>query len=154
MHRIVAQTFESVIKVKYHVPPEMLSRFEIHRIEKGDWIDLRCGEDMEIKAGETVNIPLGVSMELERGFEAWVAPRSSTLSNYGLIGIFSVIDNSYCGDNDIWHLLAYATRNVSLHCGDRIAQFRVARSMGQMEFKTVDHLGNPDRGGLGSTGKT
>jgi len=146
-----------IIKVKYHLPSDMTQKeidaFKIEQTEIGDWIDLRCGKALDIKAGDTINIPLGISMELPKGYEAWIAPRSSTLANYGLIGIFGIIDNAYRGDNDIWHLLAYATRDTSLHIGDRIAQFRIAKNMGRIRFQEVDHLGNPDRGGLGSTGK-
>ena len=46
---------------------------------KSDWIDLRAAEDVTLKQGEFKLIPLGVGMELPKGYEAHVVPRSSTL---------------------------------------------------------------------------
>ena len=39
---------------------------------KSDWIDLRASETVELKAGEFKLIPLGVAMELPKGYEAHV----------------------------------------------------------------------------------
>ena len=52
---------------------------------KSDWIDLRASETVELKAGEFKLIPLGVAMELPKGYEAHVVPRSSTFKNYGIL---------------------------------------------------------------------
>ena len=41
---------------------------------KSDWIDLRAAEDITLKAGEFKLIPLGVAMELPKGYEAHVVP--------------------------------------------------------------------------------
>lgn len=53
---------------------------KIERFNTGDWIDLRAAEDVHINGGEFKLIPLGVAMELPAGYEALVAPRSSTFS--------------------------------------------------------------------------
>ena len=138
------------IKVKYHtdiLPLEMN--------EKGDWIDLRAAEDMKLWGGYYYYIPLGISVELPEGYEAHVAPRSSTFKNWGIIQTNSigVIDNSYCGDNDIWMMPVYATRFAKIKKNDRVCQFRIVEKQPHLEFETVDHLGNEDRGGFGSTGR-
>ena len=52
---------------------------------KSDWIDLRAAGDVELKAGEFKLIPLGIAMELPRGYEAHIVPRSSTFKNFGII---------------------------------------------------------------------
>ena len=44
---------------------------------KSDWIDLRASETVELKAGEFALIPLGVAMELPKGYEAHIVPRRS-----------------------------------------------------------------------------
>ncbi|MBS6931359.1 MAG: deoxyuridine 5'-triphosphate nucleotidohydrolase, partial [Lachnospiraceae bacterium oral taxon 082] len=44
---------------------------------KSDWIDLRAAERVELKSGEYKLIKLGVGMELPKGYEALVVPRSS-----------------------------------------------------------------------------
>ena len=138
------------IKVKYHtdiLPLEMN--------EKGDWVDLRAARDMKLWEGCSYLIPLGISIELPEGYEAHVAPRSSTFKNWGIIQTNSVgvIDNSYCGDNDIWMMPVYATRFTKIKKNDRICQFRIVEKQPHLEFETVDHLGNEDRGGFGSTGR-
>ena len=38
---------------------------------KSDWIDLRAAEDVEMKAGEFRLIPLGVAMQLPRGYGSY-----------------------------------------------------------------------------------
>lgn len=138
------------IKVKYHTD---ILPLEIN--DKGDWIDLRAAEDMKLWAGHDYYIPLGISVELPEGYEAHIAPRSSAFKRWGIIQANSVgvIDNSYCGDNDIWMMPVYATRFTKIHKNDRICQFRIIRKQPEIMFETVGHLGNEDRGGFGSTGR-
>ena len=121
---------------------------------KSDWIDLRSAVDIILKAGEHAIIPLGVAMIIPEGFEAHIAPRSSTFKNYGILQTNSVgvIDNSYCGDNDEWKLSVYATRDCEIHANDRIAQFRIIENQPKIRFKKTDHLSDINRGGFGSTG--
>ena len=127
----------------------------IGKIDKGDWIDLRAAADIEMAAGTFTLIPLGIGMILPEGYEAHVAPRSSTFKNFGIIQTNSVavIDESYCGDNDEWNYPAYALRDTVIHKGDRICQFRIIKKQPEIEFIEVDALKEKDRGGFGSTGK-
>ena len=122
---------------------------------KSDWVDLRAAEDVELKAGEFKLIPLGIAMQLPKGYEAIVAPRSSTYKNFGIrqTNSIGVIDETYCGDNDQWYFPARADRHTVIHVGDRICQFRIEKHQPQLFFESVDTLGNADRGGIGSTGK-
>ena len=138
------------IKIKYFT--EEIEK--IAPISKGDWIDLRAAQKVELKAGEFKLIPLGVAMQLPRGYEAHVCPRSSTFKNFGVIQTNSmgIIDNSYCGDNDQWFFPAFALRDTVINVNDRICQFRIMENQPQLQFITVDSLGNKDRGGHGSTG--
>lgn len=161
--------------------------------EVGDWIDLSVREDVFIKGpeqapliepkkeGETKRaskrshkidishglLNLGVAMELPKGYEAWVLPRSSTPVKYSieLANSVGIIDNSYCGNNDEWKFYAKATADTYIEKGTRIAQFRIALSQratfwqkikwlfsSGIEIMYVDSLQNKDRGGIGSTG--
>ena len=122
---------------------------------KSDWIDLRAAEEVELKKGEFALIPLGVAMELPRGYEAHVVPRSSTFKNFGIIQTnhMGVIDETYCGDNDQWFFPAYALRDTVIHINDRICQFRIMEHQPAISFIETDRLGHEDRGGHGSTGK-
>lgn len=138
------------IKVKYFADIEPLEK-----IDKGDWIDLRAAADVTLKKGEYALIPLGVGMILPKGYEAHVAPRSSTYKHFKIIlaNSMGIIDNCYCGDNDQWHFPAIALEDTIIHKNDRICQFRIVEKQPPIEFETVKKLGNVDRGGLGSTGK-
>lgn len=122
---------------------------------KSDWYDLRAAETVEMKARDFKLISLGVSMKLPEGYEAHVAPRSSTFKNFGVLqtNSFGIIDNSYSGTNDIWKFPALAMRETVIHEGDRICQFRIVKKQPEIEFVEVDELDKTDRGGFGSTGK-
>ena len=138
------------IKVKYHNPN--MEKIAIQ--PNGDWIDLRAAETAAMKAGDFKLISLGVSMKLPEGYEAHVVPRSSTFKKWGVLQANSmgVIDNSYSGENDIWRFPALAMRDTVIEEGDRICQFRIEKKMEAVEFETVDHMEDADRGGFGSTG--
>lgn len=136
------------IRVKY-----LKDITKLEKISVGDWIDLRCAETTTLSAGEYALIPLGVAMELPKGYEAIVVPRSSTFKKYGMLlaNSMGVIDESYCGDNDEWKFLAYATRDVVIEKDERICQFRIIEHQPEIQFEEVEELGNADRGGIGST---
>ena len=138
------------IKIKYLRDIE-----KIKRIAVGDWIDLRAAEDVFIKAGEYKAIPLGIAMELPKGYEALVVPRSSTFKKHRvrLANSIGVIDESYKGDNDEWHFLAEAKEDTLILKNDRICQFRIIKHQPRLKLVEVESLGNADRGGIGSTGR-
>ena len=137
------------IQIKYHAD---ILPIEINK--KGDWIDLRSAEDIELKAGEFKMISLGVSMRLPVGYEAHVVPRSSTFKKWGVIQTnhMGVIDNSYSGTNDVWGFPCFALRDTKINKNDRICQFRIVKSQEPLEIIEVETLDDTNRGGFGSTG--
>lgn len=149
------------IKVKYH-NPELT---HIEKFDKGDWIDLRCAEPegIHLKKGEFAMISLGISMKIPEQYEVHLAPRSSTFKKYKIIQTNSIgiIDNTYCGNNDIWKMPVLAMEDTFIPFNDRIAQFRFMPRMQYIDrifkfgikFEETDDLGTIDRGGFGSTGR-
>ena len=166
------------IRIKYFEGATKLKKIDV-----GNWIDLYANKDMFIPEGSRAMIPLGVAMELPEGYEAHLAPRSSTFKTWGIIQTnhVGVIDHSFCGDNDQWHMPVYClkgkdvkeeieviTREIDaevfyeqhkvkvngtwVHKGDKIAQFRIMEIQPKIEFEEVEHLGNEDRGMCGTTG--
>ena len=152
------------IRIKYFEGAKKLEK-----ISKGDWIDLYANKDMFIPEGERAMIPLGVAMELPEGYEAHLAPRSSTFKTWGIIQTNSVgvVDHSFMGDNDQWHMPVYCLvgkeyankvtgyirdKGTWIHKGDKIAQFRIMEIQPEISFEEVEHLGNEDRGMCGTTG--
>ena len=154
---------KKTIRIKYFEGAKKLEK-----ISKGDWIDLYANKDMFIPEGTRAMIPLGVAMELPEGYEAHLAPRSSTFKTWGIIQTNSVgvVDHSFMGDNDQWHMPVYClmsksgmrdsdgriVRGTWIHKGDKIAQFRIMEIQPEISFEEVEHLGNADRNGFGSTG--
>lgn len=158
-------------------------------IDRGDFIDLRAAEEVAMHAPQAgvlkrhkVNgveyshrdvefdsklIPLGVAMQLPKGFIAVPVPRSSTYKEYGITQANSigVIDQTYCGDNDEWKFHAIAYRDTVIPEGDRICQYEIRLSQkatiwqklkwlfsSGVEIVEVESLNGTDRGGFGSTG--
>lgn len=130
---------------------------KLEKISIGDWIDLRAAQDIEIKAGEHVLIPLGVKMKLPEGYEALIAPRSSTFKKWGILQTNSpgIIDCSYRGE---WMMSVYATRDTTISMNDRICQFRIIENQPRILFQNktdeeFDKLTSlRGTGGFGSTG--
>lgn len=138
------------IDVKYMCPNMTPLEFK----EGSDWVDLRAGQDYILTKGEHALIRLGVGMKLPDGYEAHVAPRSSTFKNWGILQTNSVgvIDESYCGNEDEWMMSVYATRDTEIHKNDRICQFRIMKKQPKITFNKVNVLAEDSRGGFGSTG--
>lgn len=138
------------IKIVYH--NKNLGKIE--KLEVGEWLDLRAAETVEMTAGDFKLIPLGVSMQLPEGYEAHMAPRSSTFKKWGVLQTNSIgiIDNSFSGTNDIWRFPALAMRDTTIYEGDRICQFRIVKTQPEVEFIEVSELDSVDRGSFGSTG--
>lgn len=148
--------------------------------EDGDWIDLKAAEDVILEAPSvlkskgktsttfnTAYIPLGIAMQLPEGFEAIIAPRSSTCKKFNILQTNSigVIDNDYCGPNDQWCFLAIAKNRATIKKGDRICQFRIQLSQkatvwqklkwlfcSGVKLIKVRELKNPNRQGFGHSG--
>lgn len=151
----------AVLKIKVKYFSDDIPRLTIN--PKGDLIDLYAAEDVVINEMDEAMIPLGVAMELPEGFRANLLPRSSTFKKWGIIVTNSVgmIDHSYCGDTDEWKLAVFCLKArdfvnskccTIIHKGDKIAQFEIVPIMPEIELQEVDHLGNEDRGGFGTTG--
>lgn len=147
-----------ILRIKYFE-----GAVKLIKIRKGNWIDVYSNKDMFIKAGESAMIPLGFALELPKGWEAHLAPRSSTFKTWGIIQTNSVgvVDDTYIGDNDQWHMPVYCLQGkheengisgTFIKKGDKIGQFRIIEVMPELRFEEVEFLGNETRGGFGSTG--
>ena len=139
-------------------------------IKKGEWIDLYVPDynDVRINKGQCALINLGIAMKLPEGFEAIIAPRSSTQKNFNVLlaNSIGIIDNSYSGNNDEWKFNAYAIEDTYIKNKERICQFRIQLSQkatiwqklkwlfsSGVELVEVENLDSIDRGGFGSTGR-
>ena len=154
-------------------------------LDNGEWVDLKAAEDVVLEAPQAgvqyqknnnkyrdvdfkkEMVSLGVAIKLPTGYEAIVIPRSGTFKKYGVIQSNSVglIDNSYCGNDDVWKFPILMTEEGKINKGDRICQFRIQLSQkatvwqkikwlfsSGIKIEYVDSLSDNNRGGFGSTG--
>ena len=154
---------------------------DLKMLEKGDWVDLYVNsilvtqnnqkliqetqdnptdlfltnDIVHYKQGDVIIVGLGLAIELPENNEAEVRSRSSTFKQTGLLLTNSVgtIDESYKGDKDQWMGMFYATRDGHVKRFDRLLQFKVSQKMIKPNVEYVEHLGNENRGGYGTTGK-
>jgi dUTP pyrophosphatase len=120
-------------------------------------LDLRASiaTPMTLNSLERAMVPTGIFIELPRGFEAQIRPRSGLAARHGL-GIVNspgTIDSDYRGEIKIL-LVNLSAEPFVLNPGERIAQMVVARYE-RVEWNEVDELSGTERGsgGFGSTGK-
>lgn len=153
------------LKVKYF--DESLPKLENIEGAKSDWIDLYARQDVFLRQGDFKLVPLNVAMQLPKGYEAHVVPRSSLFKTTGCIQTNSVgiIDESYCGNEDEWRLPLFcvALRPTSavrdgvpgmyIEKGQRLCQFRLFKHQPDIVFEEVSYLEGDNRGGFGTTGK-
>jgi dUTP pyrophosphatase len=109
---------------------------------------------VEIHPGQRVLVPTGLVMEIPRGYEGQVRPRSGLALKYGisLVNTPGTIDSDYRGEVKII-LINLGDQPFKIHYGDRIAQLVIAPVI-QAHIQEVDELTDSARGqgGFGSTG--
>ena len=138
------------IKIKY-----LPGAAHMEMTDKGDWCDCFSYEDVTLKKGEYGYVNLGFACQLPAGYEAHLAPRSSTFKHFGVIQTngFGIIDESFNSNADLWMMPVYAMRDTIIKKGERPCQFRIMKKQPKIEFEEVKDLHNETRGGFGSTGR-
>lgn len=120
-------------------------------------MDIRAflSEKISIAAMERVLIPTGLYLEIPRGFEAQIRPRSGLAIKQGItcLNTPGTIDADYRGEIKVI-LINLSSETQVIENGDRIAQM-VFQKVEQVEWLTVDTIDPTERntGGFGHTGK-
>lgn len=125
-----------------------------YKTEKAAAMDLCARETVVIPARSIGYVPLNIAFKLPPEHFALVAARSS-LHKKGVMmanGI-GIGDEDYCGDNDEYRavLFNFTDQEVTIEKGERIVQLLILER-GKVMLEEVEHLGEKDRGGIGSTG--
>lgn len=109
---------------------------------------------MTIAPGMTVLIPSGFSLEIPRGFEAQIRPRSGLAlkSSIGILNAPGTIDSDYRGEVKVI-MTNFGSAGFTVQRGDRIAQMIIAR-YARVSWEESDVLETTTRGagGFGHTG--
>ncbi|PLX24732.1 MAG: dUTP diphosphatase [Salinivirgaceae bacterium] len=112
-------------------------------------------DEMIIKPLQRVLIPTGLFIELEKGYEAMVRPRSGMALKYGIsvLNTPGTIDADYRGEVGVI-LVNLSNEDYSIKPGDRIAQM-VINKYEKATIEFVDQLTDTERGegGFGHSGK-
>ena len=121
------------------------------------WFDIFTADKTVYKAGDIVKINFELIIELPEGYEAIIAPRSSTLERYGLLfPSIGIIDNEYRGKNDEIGARFYAVMDGYVPPNTAICQMKIVENMSEyikFTYQTKDKFSDSDRGGFGSTDK-
>lgn len=111
-------------------------------------------EIITIAPGKKALIPTNVIIELPRGYEGQVRPRSGLALKYGITVLNSpgTVDSDYRGEIGVV-LINHGDEDFEVNFGDRIAQLIIAKYE-HCEINEVDELSTSTRGegGYGSTG--
>lgn len=120
-------------------------------------MDLRAflKEPLVLKPLERGLIPTGLFIELPRGFEAQIRPRSGLAMKKGItvLNAPGTIDADYRGEIRVI-LINLSQEDFIIENGERICQMIIARHE-QIEWNKVEELNQTQRGtgGFGHTGK-
>ena len=119
-------------------------------------LDLRAAieDELRLAPGERLQVPTGLILELPRGWEGQVRPRSGLAARHGvtLLNTPGTIDSDYRGEVQVI-VVNLGQEPFRVSRGDRIAQLVVA-PVSEVTVVEVEALSSTDRGdgGFGSTG--
>lgn len=128
----------------------------LYETELSAGMDLRAflTEDAQIKPLQRILIPTGLFIELEKGYEAQIRPRSGLALKHGITVLNSpgTIDADYRGEVKIL-LINLSDTDFLVSNGDRIAQMIVSKHE-QITWEDAKILTETARGagGYGHTG--
>lgn len=120
-------------------------------------MDLRADIESSVLLlpGERKLIPTGLHIQLPKGYEAQVRPRSGLALKYGITVLNSpgTVDADFTGNIGVI-LINLSDQSFTIEPGDRIAQMVVLKCE-QVQFMLTDSLDTTERGegGFGHTGK-
>lgn len=119
-------------------------------------MDLYSIDEAEIAAGETILVHTGITIELPRGTEAQIRPRSGLAikNSITILNAPGTIDEGYRGEIGVI-LINHGKKSFKVIKGMKIAQM-VIKPVFHTEIEEVDELTQTSRGqgGFGSTGTT
>lgn len=139
-----------IINTSKHPLPEYATEYSAG-------LDLRANlmEEITLKPLERVLIPIGLFIELPKGYEAQIRPRSGLAAKHGITVLNSpgTIDADYRGEIKVI-LVNLSNEDFVIKDGERICQMVIA-SHEQVRWEQVEEITDTQRGagGFGHTGK-
>lgn len=116
--------------------------------------DLCALTGLQIQPGRMAVIDTGVTLEMPRGMEAQIRPRSG-LASKGIVGTFGTVDADFRAGIRVM-LTNQSTEAYTVNVGDRVAQLVFSKvELPELELVDASKLTQTERGSgsLGSTGR-
>lgn len=138
------------VKVKKLHPQAKIPQYHS---ELASGVDLCTSEKVIIQPNEYALVPTGIAIEIPRGFEGQVRPRSGLALTHG-IGILNspgTIDADYRGEIKVL-MFNFGKENFEIKPGTRIAQLVIARFYQAQIIEGELTPSSRGSGGFGSTG--
>ncbi len=118
-------------------------------------LDVTAAEDLTLEPGQRHAVATGFAIEIPRGFEVQVRPRSGLAIKHGItcLNTPGTIDSDYRGEVKVI-LVNLGQEPFEVRRGERIAQLVPAPVL-RADFVEVGELAETERGsgGFGSTGQ-
>lgn len=132
-----------------------LAHLPTYKTEGAAGMDIYTPWPVSLPPGEIKVVQTGLAVELPRGYELQIRPRSGlAVKGVTVVNTPGTVDEDYRGEIGVI-LINHGKTEVNIAGGDRIAQFVVARTATWFKPHWVDNLAETERGagGFGSTGK-
>lgn len=140
------------IRIKKLNPNAIIPKYQS---EEAAGFDLHSIEALTLKPSERKVVKTGLAMEIDKGYELQVRPRSGLALKHGIsvVNTPGTVDSDYRGEIMVI-LINFSTEDFQINIGDRIAQ-AVLKEVVRADIFEVEMLSESDRGagGFGSTGK-
>lgn len=139
-----------IINKSKHALPEYATEYSAG-------LDLRANitNEITLKPLERILVPTGLFLELPKGYEAQIRPRSGLAIKHGISVLNSpgTIDADYRGEIQVI-LINLSQDDFVIKDGERVCQMVIA-AHSQVEWVSVDVIDDTERGagGFGHTGK-
>lgn len=156
MLRIISVQID-IVKMKVKIINKSSHALPEYATEYSAGLDLRANidEDITLNPLERKLIPTGLFIELPKGYEAQIRPRSGLALKHGLTVLNSpgTIDADYRGEIRVI-LVNLSNEPFVIKDGERICQMVVA-AHAQIEWQETDSIEETERGagGFGHTGR-
>ncbi len=138
------------VKIKKLHPDAVIPAYA-HEGDAG--MDLFTVEPFELEPKERKSVPLGLAVEIPKGFVGLIWDKSGLSHKYGIKNFGGVIDSGYRGEIHAG-VMNLSDKFFSFEKGHKIAQLLIQK-VEEVDFEEVDELSKSSRGqnGLGSSGK-
>jgi dUTP pyrophosphatase len=143
--------YPMTIRIKKLHPDAILPGYA-HGPAEDAGMDLRAVERVVLIPGQAQAVPTGLAIELPRGHEAQVRPRSGLALRHSVTANFGTIDPGYRGEIRVV-MFNLGRADYTIEKGDRVAQLIVAPydAVVWQEGELSDS--NRGVGGFGSSGR-